>query len=41
VKLHRGDDAKQAYRKYLELAPNGSSATYARQKLNEMGAAAE
>jgi peptidoglycan/xylan/chitin deacetylase (PgdA/CDA1 family)/uncharacterized caspase-like protein len=32
--LHRQAEAKQAYAKYLELAPTGRSATYARDKLN-------
>ena len=37
LKLRRTDDAKKGYQKYLELAPAGPSANYARQKLQEMG----
>jgi len=40
AKLQKADDAKKAYQQYLDLAPNGPSANYARQKLGELGAAA-
>lgn len=36
LKLDQKDNAKQAYEKYLELAPTGRSAVYARQKLQEI-----
>lgn len=36
LKMQRNDDARKAYQKYLDLAPTGKSATYARQKLQEL-----
>ncbi|HEY6251411.1 MAG TPA: polysaccharide deacetylase family protein [Candidatus Angelobacter sp.] len=37
LKMQRIDDARKNYGKYLELAPTGKSAAYARQKLLELG----
>jgi tetratricopeptide (TPR) repeat protein len=37
LKLDQKENAHQAYQKYLELAPTGRSAAYAKQKLTELG----
>ena len=36
LKSQRNAEARQAYEKYLQLAPNGSSAAYTRTKLQTM-----
>jgi peptidoglycan/xylan/chitin deacetylase (PgdA/CDA1 family)/tetratricopeptide (TPR) repeat protein len=37
LSLNRKDEAGKAYEKYLELAPTGRSAAYAKQKMRELG----
>jgi peptidoglycan/xylan/chitin deacetylase (PgdA/CDA1 family)/Flp pilus assembly protein TadD len=37
LSLNRKDEAGKAYEKYLELAPTGRSAAYAKQKIRELG----